>query len=61
MKLAWEAHIIVEETHEGQDGHEFVVLFDGKPTWKEFVEHIKQEHYTEDSYEQKYMQWQLLR
>ena len=36
-------------------------MFDGKPTWEEFVEHIKQEYYPEDTYEQKYMQWQLLR
>ena len=36
------------------------MMFDGKPTWGEFVEHIKQEYYPEDTYEQKYMQWQLL-
>jgi hypothetical protein len=61
VKLAWEAHITTEEIHETQDGHEFAMLFDGKPTWEEFVEHIKQEYYPEDSYEQKYIQWQLLR
>ena len=61
VKLAWEAHITTKEIHEAQDGHEFSMLFDGKPTWKEFVEHIKQEYYPEDSYEQKYIQWQLLR
>ena len=39
----------------------FYAMFDGKPTWEEFVEYIKQEYYLEDTYEQKYMQWQLLR
>lgn len=57
---AWEVHLTTKEIQESQDGHEFSVLFDGKPTWEEFVKHIKQEYYLKDTYEQKYMQWQLL-
>ena len=60
MKLAWEVHLTTEETQESQDGHDFPMLFDGKPTWEEFFEHIKQEYYPEDTYEQKYIQWKLL-
>ena len=41
VKLAWEAHLIAEENQEVQDEHKFSVMFDGKPTWEEFVEHIK--------------------
>ena len=36
----------------------YVILW--KTQWEEFVEHIKQEYYLEDTYEQKYMQWKLL-
>ena len=60
VKLAWEAHLIAEENQEVQDEHKFSMMFDGKPSWEEFVEHIKQEYYPEDTYEQKYIQWQLL-
>ena len=41
MKLAWEVHLTTKETKESQDEHEFSMLFDGKPTWEEFLEHIK--------------------
>ena len=51
VKLAWEAHLIAEENQEVQDEHKFFVMFDGKPTWEEFVEHIKQEYYPNDTYD----------
>ena len=60
VKLVWEAHLTTEENQEAQDDHEFSMMFDGKPTWEKIVEHIKQEYYPEDTYEQKYMQWPLL-
>ena len=60
VNFSWQAHLTAKENQEAQDEHKFSVMFDRKPTWEEFVEHIKQEYYPEDTYEQKYMQWRLL-
>ena len=51
VKLPWEVHLTIEENQEAQDEHEFSMMFDGKPTWEKFVEHIIQEYYPKDTYE----------
>ena len=41
VKLAWEAHSTTKENQEAQDECKFFVMIDGKPTCKEFLEHVK--------------------
>lgn len=56
MKDLWEVKLASKAAKNGN-----TFIFDQKPTWGEFMEHIKEEYFPIDTYEQKYMKWQLLR
>lgn len=55
VKHSWEAKVSSKEL---QTRNTF--FFHQKPTWGEFVEHIKEEYFPADTYKHKNMQWQLL-
>ena len=60
VKLAWETKFIDKE-HELSDEIGLEIYLYKKPTWEEFVEYINEAYLVEDVYEQKYIEWQLLR
>lgn len=60
VKLAWETKVANKE-QESVAEDDFILSLDKKPTWGEFVEYIKEAYLPEDIYEQKYIEWQLLR
>ena len=58
VKLAWEERLL---NNERKAREELEILSKNKPTCGEFVGYIKEAYLPEDVYEQKYIEWQLLR